>query len=72
MLGKIEGRRERGQQRMRGLDGTTDWTEMSLSTLGAGAGQGDLACCSPWGRTESDTTELTEQNPQLSLSQLPE
>ena len=27
-------------------------------TLGAGDGQGGLACCSPWGRKESDTTEL--------------
>ena len=33
MLGKIEGRRRRGQQRMRQLDGITDSTEMSLSKL---------------------------------------
>ena len=33
MLGKIEGRRRRGQQRMRWLDGITDSTDMSLSTL---------------------------------------
>ena len=33
MLGKIEGRRRRGQQRMRLLDGITDLTEMSLSEL---------------------------------------
>ena len=26
-------------------------------TLGDGEGQGSLACCSPWGRKESDTTE---------------
>ena len=25
--------------------------------LGVGDGQGSLACCSPWGREESDTTE---------------
>ena len=33
MLGKIEGSRKRGCQRMRWLDGTTDWMEMSLSKL---------------------------------------
>ena len=33
MLGKMEGRRRRGRQRMRWLDGITDSTDMSLSTL---------------------------------------
>ena len=33
MLGKIEGRRKRGQQRMRRLDGITDLMDMSLSKL---------------------------------------
>ena len=33
MLGKIEGRRRRGQQRMRWLDGITNWMEMSSSKL---------------------------------------
>ena len=54
MLGKIEGRRRRGPQRMRWLDGITDSMDMSL---GVGDGQGSLACCSPWGRKETDTTE---------------
>ena len=33
MLGKIEGRRRRGQQRMRWVDGITDLMDMSLSKL---------------------------------------
>ena len=58
MLGKIEGRRKRGQERMRWLDGITDSMDMSLKkAVGDGEGQGRLACCSPWGRKELDTTE---------------
>ena len=33
MLGKIEGRRRKGQQRMRWLNGITDWMDVSLSKL---------------------------------------
>ena len=56
-LGKIEGRRIRGRQRMRWLDGITDSMDMSLVTLGVGDGQGGLACCDSWGHKELDTTE---------------
>ena len=57
ILGKIEGRRRRGQQRMRWLDGITDLMDMSLGTPGVGDGQGGLVCCGPWGCKESDTTK---------------
>ena len=57
MLGKIEGRRRRGQQRMRWFDGITNAMDMSLRNLGIGDGQGSLACCSPWGHKESNVTE---------------
>ena len=33
MLGKIEGRKRRGQEKMRWLDDITDWMDMSLSKL---------------------------------------
>ena len=63
MLGKIEGRRRRGRQRMRWLDGITDSTDMSLSKLWEiMKGQGSLECYSPWGHKQSDTTERLNNN----------
>ena len=57
MLGKIEGRRRRGwQYEMVGWHHWLNGHEFEQA-LGAGDGQGSLACCSPWGCKKSDTTE---------------
>ena len=57
MLRTIEGRRRRGWQRMRWLDGiTVTWTWVWASS-GTYDGQGSLVCFSPWSHKESDTTE---------------
>ena len=60
MLGKIEGGRRRGWQRMRWLDGHE--FEQALED---GEGQGSLACCSPWGHKESDTTQQLNSSVQF-------
>ena len=57
MLGGIEGKRRRGQQRMRWLGGITDLMDVSLSELCELVMDKDLACCDTWGRKESDMTE---------------
>ena len=47
-LGKIEGRRRMGQQRMRWLDGITNSVDINLSKLWEIVKDGILACCSLW------------------------
>ena len=67
MLGKTEGRRKRGRQRMTWLD-LIDSMDLTIGfhqlngqefehTPGDGEEQGSLGCCSPWGHKESDVAE---------------
>ena len=65
MLGKIEGRRRRGvtEDEMVGRHHQFNGHEFE-QTLGDSEGQGSLACCSPWGRKESDMTERLKNKQQ--------
>ena len=63
-MGKIEGRRRRGQQRMRWLDDITDSVDMNLSKLQEIVEDREAWCvaCSPWDQKELDTTQWLNNN----------
>ena len=61
MPGKIEGRRRRGQQRMKWLDDITGSMDMNLSKFWEIVKDGSLACCNPWGSQKVRHGLATEQ-----------
>ena len=63
MLGETKGRRRRGIQRMRWLDGISDSMDMILNKLRKIV-KGSLACCSPWGcKVGHDLTTKQQHEP---------
>ena len=69
MLEKIEGRRRRGWQRVRWLDGITNSLDMSLDKLWKLDRQGGLVWCSPWGGKELDMTDWLNRTENMTLGE---
>ena len=73
-LGKAEGRRRRGWQRLRQLDGTSGSMDEFEQALGDCGGPRSLGCCSPRGREDSDMTQIGQHFPRAGFearSQVP-
>ena len=62
MLGKVEGRRRRGQQRMRWLESITDLLDMNLSKLREIVKDRGAWCAAAHGVTEWDRTERLDHS----------
>ena len=62
MLGKIEGRRRRVWQRIKGLNSITDSLDMNFSKLGDSGGRRSLVCYRARGHKESDMTQRLNSN----------
>ena len=62
---RLNAKGEENSRRDGWITSPTQWTWIWV-TLGDSEGQGTLACCSPWGRKESDTTEWLNNNLVLS------